>query len=95
VRGSSTDPATVALLTEADALPCDVLFIDTIHTYDQVTAELALWADHVRPGGVILMHDPETFPGVRRAITEFCAARSWHVTFVLPNNGMARIEVPE
>ena len=94
VQGSSVDARTVRLLQEADALPADVLFLDTLHNYEHVSAELNLWADHVVPGGVILIHDPETFPGVRRAIVEFCDARGWPVTFVLPCNGMARIEVP-
>jgi predicted O-methyltransferase YrrM len=95
VQADSTDARTVALLQEADALPADVLLLDSLHTYEHLTAELNLWAPHVQPGGVILVHDPETFPGVRRAIVEFCEARGWPVTFVLPCNGMARIEVPE
>lgn len=73
----------------------DLLFIDTEHQYDVTTAELAAWFPYLRPGSRILLHDPETFPGVRRAITEFCTARGWPVTFVLPCNGMAVIEVPE
>lgn len=94
VQADSTDPRTVRLLQEADALPADVLFLDSLHTYEHVSAELALWGDQVVPGGVILVHDPETFPGVRRAVVEFCEARGWPVAFVLPCNGMARIEVP-
>jgi predicted O-methyltransferase YrrM len=94
VQADSTDPRTVRLLQEADALPADVILLDSLHTYEHVTAELILWAPHVQPGGVILVHDPETFPGVRRAVVEFCEARGWPVTFVLPCNGMARIEVP-
>lgn len=75
--------------------PCiDLLLIDTEHTYEQCSAELALWSEWMRPGGRIALHDPETFPGVRRAIVEFCEARGWNVTFVLPNNGMAVVEVP-
>ena len=72
----------------------DLLFIDTEHQYEITQAELALWADYVRPGGHICLHDPETFPGVRRAVQEFCTARDWPVTFVLPCHGMAVIERP-
>jgi len=36
---------------------CDVLFIDTEHTYEQAVAELEAYGPRVRPGGVILMHD--------------------------------------
>lgn len=74
--------------------PIDLLFIDTEHRVDVTSAELALWAPYMAPGGAILLHDPETFPGVRRAVQDFCAARGWSVTFVLPCNGMAVIEVP-
>ena len=72
----------------------DFILIDTEHTVEMVSAELAAWADAVRPGGTICIHDTETFPGVRRAITGFCDARGWSVTYVLPCNGMAVIEVP-
>ncbi len=71
-----------------------LLLIDTEHQISVTEAELALWAPHMRPGGTILLHDPETFPGVRRAVSDFCAARGWPVTFVLPCHGMAVIEVP-
>lgn len=89
VQTESTDPALPGRVG-----PVDVLLIDTEHTYAQAAAELALWADHVVPGGVILMHDPETFPGVRRAAHEFATARGWLITFVLPCNGMAIIVRP-
>lgn len=92
-QNSSTDTdAAQDIATYAG--PFDLLLADTEHTVEQVTAELALWSTHMRPSGHILVHDTETFPGVRRAITEFCTARSWPVTFVLPCNGMAVIEVP-
>ncbi len=73
----------------------DLLLIDSEHVVDVTAAELALWGPHMKPGGTILLHDPETFPGVRRAVSDFCAARGWPVTFVLPCHGMAVIEVPD
>lgn len=73
----------------------DLLFIDTEHRYEVTQAELALWAPLMKPGSHILLHDPETFPGVRRAVTEFCEAHGWPVTFVLPCHGMAVIDVPQ
>lgn len=36
---------------------CDLLFIDTMHTYDHTIAELTLWSPKVDEGGLILMHD--------------------------------------
>lgn len=98
-HASSTEHATADTIGrhigELSASPqIDVLFIDTDHTYDQAAAELALWGPRVAPGGTILMHDPETFPGVRRAAQEFAAAQGWPLTFVLPCNGMAVIARP-
>lgn len=71
----------------------DLLFIDTEHQYEVTQAELAAWHAYMAPGSHILLHDTETFPGVRRAVEEFCEARGWGVVFVLPCNGMAIVEV--
>ena len=90
IQSDSRNPELPARLD----MPIDLLLIDTEHNVLQTAAELALWAPHMRPGGHICLHDPETFPGVRRAVTEFCAANGWPVTFVLPCHGMAVIEVP-
>lgn len=65
----------------------DVVFIDTIHTYEHTLAELRLYVPMVRPGGTVLLHDTELerpegvpvevanrqppFP-VARAIDDFC-----------------------
>lgn len=72
----------------------DLILIDTEHTMEQAQAELALWGPHVKPGGHICMHDPETFPGVRRAAYEFAAAQGWGITIVIPCNGMAVLVRP-
>lgn len=94
LQGSSVDERTRDTILSAYAGPIQCLLIDTEHTYEQFRQEAAIWFDAVAPGGVILAHDTETFPGVRRAVEEACAARGWHVTYVLPDNGMAVIEVP-
>lgn len=93
-QGDSTDQA-LAMLIFAQAAPFQLLLIDTFHSYEQAQAELDLWWPHVAPGGTIAMHDPETFPGVRRAAQEFATAHGWPITFVLPCNGMAVIRRPE
>ena len=72
----------------------DLILIDTFHCYEQAAAELELWHRSVAPGGTILMHDPETFPGVRRAAQEFATKHGWPITFVLPCHGMAVITRP-
>ncbi len=100
-QGNSTDPYIVECIalrpTGEDTAyddGIDLLLVDTEHTVEQVALELSMWSERMAPGGTICIHDPETFPGVRRAVTEFCEARGWPVTFVLPCNGMAVIEVP-
>jgi len=55
-------------------LPLDVVFIDGDHSYDYVLADLSIWTPKVRSGGVVLLHDADSasFPGVRKAIDEYC-----------------------
>mmetsp|Transcript_1011 Transcript_1011/g.3339 ORF Transcript_1011/g.3339 Transcript_1011/m.3339 type:complete len:423 (-) Transcript_1011:215-1483(-) len=49
--------------------PVDLLFVDADHSEAAVTADLAAWAPHVRPGGVVAGHDYcRAFPGVIRAV---------------------------
>lgn len=49
----------------------DVLFIDSDHSYTTTKAELVAYAKHVRPGGIILLHDTDgTHPGVNQALDE-------------------------
>lgn len=91
IQSSSTNPDLVDTLGKRGF---DLILIDTFHSYEQATAELALWHPHIAPGGTILMHDPETFPGVRRAAQEFAASQGWGITIVLPCNGMAVIVRP-
>lgn len=72
----------------------DLLFIDTIHTHAQLSAELTRHAPNVRK--YILMHDTETFseagedgsrPGLQTAIDEFLAAhREWEMVDRFRNN---------
>ena len=37
----------------------DILFTDTSHTYEHTLAELRRYVPRVRPGGTVLVHDPE------------------------------------
>lgn len=66
----------------------DVLFIDTIHTYEQVRDELAVWGDRVVEGGVILFHDTDSYPSIRRAISDWCKSRSVPFEFRGGSNGL-------
>lgn len=61
----------------------DLIFIDAMHTYDEVKADIQRWLPRVRGGGVIAFHDysplatePDSwerglgFPGVKKAVDE-------------------------
>lgn len=56
-------------------LPLDVLFVDGSHEYRDVLNDLNTWGPKVKEGGLILLHDADTasFPGVRKAIEEYCS----------------------
>lgn len=101
-EGAFPEPMCVAhIIREADTsklqeIPeCDLLFIDTLHTYEQVKAEL----EHAcRVRRWIVFHDTVLFawndehtgklPGIDQAIFEFLAAewQDWHVHSHRPNN---------
>jgi len=83
--------------------PTDMLFIDTLHTYDQLRQELSLHAPNVRK--YILMHDTETYgvvgsvPGQRGllpALEEFLVSKegsNWKIIEVFRNmHGLTVIE---
>ncbi len=67
----------------------DHLFVDTVHTYEQVTAELKKYEPQVRRGGLITLHDIVTWPGVMEAMNAYVKGRSdLRVYRYLNNNGL-------
>jgi hypothetical protein len=61
---------------EPEYKPLGMLFVDTLHTYDQVRNELEHWLPRLRAGTILCGHDYETPDdncGVRRAVDEFAA----------------------
>ena len=87
--------------TKVEIEPTDLLFVDTAHTYKQVSTELALHAAKVRK--YIIFHDTVSYGyhdedgspgGVMPAVTEFLAANSqWAVKEQYENcNGLMIIE---
>ena len=40
-----------------DEDPFDIIFVDTIHTREQVLAELYFWVDHLNKDGYLIFHD--------------------------------------
>jgi hypothetical protein len=53
---------------------CELLFLDTLHTYEQVKKELEMHASQVRCW--LLFHDTVSFPEVKTAIDEFMSKNS-------------------
>lgn len=82
----------------------DVVFVDTSHTYAQTIAELEVYSQMVRPGGVMLLHDTELerpeaatdldppFP-VRTAIEDFCSDNGLAAEFVTGCYGLGVIRL--
>jgi hypothetical protein len=80
--------------------PTDLLFVDTLHNYDQVRQELALHGEAARRW--IVFHDTETFGvtgddggrGINLAIDEWLEAKpEWRIVYRTPrNNGLTVIE---
>lgn len=43
------------------SLPVDILHIDGHHDYENVSKDFNTWVPHLRQGGVLLMHDIDSF----------------------------------
>jgi len=64
----------------------DFIFLDAMHDYENVLADIRRWWPRVRPGGVMAGHDYRhaDFPGVEKAFDEvFGAAEPDDVTVTL------------
>lgn len=50
----------------------DFIFLDAMHTYEDVKADIARWLPRLRLGGVLALHDygHHDFPGVKQAADE-------------------------
>jgi len=75
--------------------PIDLLFIDTRHTYNQLTAELKKYTPRLRQGSWIAIHDYVSFPGMTRAVRDFVSSRPHSFRFYpfANQNGLALIKV--
>lgn len=70
----------------------DLLFIDTLHTYDQLKKELSLHSDKCKK--YLIFHDTTTFSkigedgseGIQRAIDELVIMGKWEYELVKTNN---------
>jgi hypothetical protein len=69
---------TIANSLEIDIEPCDLLFIDTVHTKQHCLAELDRHARHAQK--YIVLHDPTEWPGVFEAVITFLHYNhNWHI----------------
>jgi len=50
----------------------DMIFLDAMHTYEEVRDDIRRWWPHLRPAGLLVLHDYRhaDFPGVERAADE-------------------------
>ena len=54
----------------------DMLFIDGLHTYEQVLKDCHNYYSKVKTGGVFAGHDYNVIPGVNKAVKEFAALKN-------------------
>jgi hypothetical protein len=61
----------------------DAIYIDALHTYRAVAQDLENARRVVKPGGIIMGHDyAKKFPGVIRAVTEFCQRYHLQISYL-------------
>ena len=72
-------PATIAARVLAEKnVQADVIYIDGSHDYEDCKADLANYWPLLRQGGILFGDDYEAWPGVTRAVDEFCDAHFLH-----------------
>lgn len=89
--------------------PLDWVFVDAYHAYEAALEDITLWAQRLKPNGVIYAHDYFEGPkyghdghewrsGVVQAVAEFCASHGWEVTGIttedLPTARLEKVPVP-
>lgn len=69
VKIIKSDSIEAATMYENESL--EGVFLDSNHTYEHVSKEIAAWSPKVKPGGIISGHDfYNEWPGVIQAVTE-------------------------
>lgn len=58
----------------------DLIFIDGLHTYDQLTKDCANYYSKLKPGGIFAGHDYTVIEGVNRAVNEFAAKHNKQIS---------------
>lgn len=59
---------------EESAVLLDMVFVDGGHDYEEARGDIEAWLPHIKPGGIIALHDFEktvkAWPGVDKAVRE-------------------------
>jgi hypothetical protein len=72
-------PATIAARVVAEKnIVADVIYIVGSHDYEDCKADLANYWPLLRQGGILFGDDYQAWPGVTRAVDEFCDAHFLH-----------------
>lgn len=93
IHGNSLDVA--RLKSEGVPSELDLLFCDTIHTYEQVNLELKTWGPSVKPTGLIMVHDVNKYPQTLDACEGYAKANGMLIRVRPGNGGLAVIASPE
>jgi predicted O-methyltransferase YrrM len=74
----------------------DLIFIDTSHTFDHTTKEIAAYEPILRPGGTMAFHDTMSFyEGVQKPIKAFLKAhKDWSYENKANCNGLGILRKP-
>ena len=71
--------------------PLDLLFLDGDHSYEGCRADVLAWLPHLKPGGLIVLHDYGWAEGVKRVVAELIVPRQRDPGHVFQNTYWARI----
>lgn len=97
VHGASENPdtaQTVLLILDEHAVGphADIIFIDTIHTYEQMYIELPIWGNLAGPETLWVFHDTnmwQVFNHMTVAIQEFAHVNDWEfLEYALESHGL-------
>lgn len=89
VCADSRDPAPLSVAGLPSEI--DVLFVDTLHKYEHVRDELAVWGPRVRRDGIVLLHDTDAYPEVRHAAEDYARRKGLRSEFLPGSNGLGVI----
>jgi predicted O-methyltransferase YrrM len=69
----------------------DLLFIDGDHSYEGCRSDALAWLPHLKPGGIIVMHDYDCAEGVQRVVAELIRPQQRDRGHILQHTYWARM----